>query len=46
LHDVVRKLNSLVLAGSLYPAYGYVDTKQNAADAPSRRFERRSPTWP
>jgi hypothetical protein len=41
LHDIVKKLNSLVLAGSLFPVYGYVDTHQNAADAPSRRFERR-----
>jgi hypothetical protein len=39
LHAVVRKLNSLVLAGSLYPVYGYMDTHQNAADAPSRRFD-------
>jgi hypothetical protein len=40
LHEIVRKLNSLVLAGSLFPVCGYVDTHQNAADVPSRRFDK------
>jgi hypothetical protein len=46
LHDVVKKLDSLVSAGCLYPAYGYMDTPQSAADASSRRLARRRSPLP
>ena len=36
LNMVLRKMNALMLAGGLVSAYGYVNTKDNPADRPSR----------
>jgi hypothetical protein len=33
---VLRRINALVLAGGLQPAFGYVRTDDNPADRPSR----------
>ena len=36
LQAVLQRMNALVLASSLWPAYAYVTTQDNPADAPSR----------
>lgn len=37
----MMRLNSLLLVAGLQPVWAYVDTHQNPADAPSRRFVKR-----
>ena len=37
LRAVLSKINSLLLASGVHPVWGYVSTKQNPADRPSRR---------
>ena len=37
LRAVLSKINSLILASGVHPVWGYVATKQNPADRPSRR---------
>ena len=37
LRPVLSKINALLLAADVYPIWGYVATKQNPADRPSRR---------
>ena len=37
LRSVLSKINALLLAADVYPLWGYISTKQNPADRPSRR---------
>ena len=41
LRRTLIKINALLLAADLHPLWGYVNTKQNPADRPSRRPFRR-----
>ena len=36
LRRTIMRINSLLLASGLHPLWGYIDTKQNPADKPSR----------
>ena len=36
LRHTLRKINSFVLAGNIYPAWGFVNSEDNPADIPSR----------
>lgn len=37
LRPILSKINAILLAADLHPTWGYVGTKQNPADRPSRR---------
>ena len=39
LNRIVSRTNALTLAGSFYPAYGYVMSEWNPSDPPSRLWE-------
>ena len=41
LRRTLVKINAYLLAADLHPLWGYVDTKQNPADRPSRRLVRK-----
>ena len=42
LRRTLAKISALMLASGLHPAWGYIDTKQNPADKPSRRPVKKS----
>lgn len=41
LRPILSKVNALLLASDVHPVWGYVNTKQNPADRPSRRPVRK-----
>lgn len=41
MRRTLMRLNALLLASGLAPVWGYVDTHQNPADRPSRRFVKK-----
>ena len=43
---MVQRIDAQILACNLYPFYGYVTSKMNPADAPSRQRERGRPPDP
>lgn len=42
LRSVLSKINALLLAADVHPVWGYVNTKQNPADRPSRRGKKKA----
>ncbi|CAK0897904.1 unnamed protein product, partial [Prorocentrum cordatum] len=46
LNHLVQRIDAQILACNLYPFYGYVTSKMNPADAPSRQRERGRPPDP
>ena len=46
LNHLVQRIDAQILACNLYPFYGYVTSKTNPADAPSRQRERGRPPSP